>query len=276
MYDGVEFFDSNLVKNDEVCSEGKKEQVKDESNEGENAYFDATDSESESIEKSTGRDEEKYKEIITRLEKKLEPENKDKKAKDENGNLKLESSPSKSRSRFGWIWGGDVPENQGDQLEIKIRKRSKTLDGGSDDDDIPSPRELRRQIGAKSERGVNYPRISKFQNVKNEGDLESQESEEKVVDTGEESPPPKRKGLFRRFMGFFSGKRDDKDQNNSQMFSLEKVPPKQGDNGPASPKESKNYNKEVGMSLCKNRLFTCDKEEVDDVFNENEISYEDF
>lgn len=280
LYQGVEFFEQKerQDKDIEVHSEEKKELNNDLSNEGECVYYDATDSEGESIEKSTGKSEEKYNNIIRNLENKLAKESKNK--KDGEDDLKLGSSPDKNKSRFGWLWGGETPENQGNQLEVKIRKRSNTIskNGGGSDDDLPVPQTRSARIFSKSESGINFPAKSSFNKEKIEDDLESQESEDKKLNQDQEGldSPPRRKGLFRRFMGLFSGKRDGETLDKSKMFSIEKVPPKRGDFGEFSPKATRNFKKDVGMSLCKNRLFTCDKEEVNDVFNDNEVSYEDF
>lgn len=282
LYQGVEFFEQKeqkeqKVKSTEDQSEEKKELNNDPSNEGECVYYDATDSEGESIEKSTGKSEEKYNAIIRSLENKLTQESKSKKAGEKD--LLLDSSPGKGKSRFGWLWGGEIPESQGNQLEVKIRKRSNTIskNGGGSDDDIPVPQTRGVRMFSKSESGISFPSKPNFNKEKND-DLESQESDEqklKEVQEGLDSPP-RRKGLFRRFMGLFSGRRDGETLDKSKMFSIEKVPPKKGDFGDFSPKATKSFKRDVGMSLCKNKLFTCEKDEVNDVFNDNEVSYEDF
>jgi len=143
-----------------------------------------------------------------------------------------------------------------------------------EEEDLPSPERIPFHHSSKSEAGGgNF----KFEDIaiaedknKSQNILDSPENIE-----GEEVSPGKR-GIFRRFMGLFRGKRNEEEENSSSMFKLEKINAKAGDSGELSPRVMKSFNNEVGMSLCKNKLFICEKEEVDEIFEQNQVSFEEF
>lgn len=192
---------------------------------------------------------------------------------------------NKSGSRFGWLWGNDSPDAKGRnrKLAMSTRKRSKTIsknDGDLDIEDIPIPNKANKYHSSKSEAGIDNPFLEevKISNKMNKSQNISEFNIDNVEEDGDKDRKersPNKKGLFRRFFGFFRGnKKEENDPQN--MFKLEKVRPKGGDSGEMSPTFLKSFKTEVGMSLCKNQLFTCEKEEVDEIFEHNQVSFEEF
>lgn len=256
LYKGVEFFEeASLKRMDKVFKkeEEKKKRVESDeeeepADEGEDEFQDATDSDGDSIEKM--QSEDKYKDIINEIETQSERER------------EKRAQLNKRTSRFGWVWG-DTPANEGNnKLESTVRERSKS-EAGND------PLRMPVLTSSKSE---------KADEVKLEDTIEVNAKNKTEEKRDSASRSPQRKGIFRRFIGYLRGRPDDQDANeaSSPNFKLQQVPPKKGDFGNIAPKESKGFKSDVGISLCKDLLYTCEKDEVHQIFADKQIDYETF
>lgn len=85
-----------------------------------------------------------------------------------------------------------------------------------------------------------------------------------------------RKGIFSRVKEFFTGSQKKDAKGGAPTFKIEKIQPKKGDFGEVNPIDTKAFRHDVGMSLCKHLLYTCDKEDIDTIFEENLITFEEF
>lgn len=242
LYKGIEFFEeASINKMDKVYKKEKEEQAEAEEDvEGDERYEDLVESDSDTIEKT--KSEKQYMDIINDLESQGEKERKKR---------RMETTPQR-RTRFGWVWGETpLQENDDNKLVVGVRERS------------------------KSESGVESLKLPDLTATKSEKDGEEQQPNDNNILV---EASPRGKGIFGRFMGLFRGGQEKyvEEDENAPMFRLEKMDPKKGDFGAITPRDSKQFKREVGMSLCKDLLYTCEKEEINQVFEDNEISYEDF
>ncbi|CAI2381834.1 unnamed protein product [Moneuplotes crassus] len=272
-YEDLDFFGPKDKR--EVKSEWKKDSEDSEDLD----EYNVTDSDDDSIEKT--RSEEKYNQIIRKMTE--DGGNKSKSLSDEKDNdNKGFDSPDKSNkngSRFGWLWGNeDQDSNHRNHRRAKsTRKRSMTFSQEEEKGDIPIPTKYDSYHESKSEVGLVNPLFDeeKIKDLQNKTeDIDELDNDQKVPGMNNVSPNNKR-GIFRKIFGLFRSK-DKQEENPRDMFKLEKVKPKEADSPDLSPALMKSFKSEVGMSLCKNQLFVCEKDEVDQIFEQNEVSFEEF
>ena len=97
-----------------------------------------------------------------------------------------------------------------------------------------------------------------------------------LINNQADAPSPTRKGIFRRVKEFFTGSQKKDVKGDAPTFKIEKIQPKKGDFGEVNPLDSNAFKHDVGMSLCKHLLYTCDKEDINTIFEENLITFDEF